>query len=77
MWDMIWFSLNNPSFWQGSVTGLILYKSLEKAVSHILDKIRTLLHTRKEPIEFCIEDLDSDLTNYVKFGYLLLTYSQG
>ena len=74
MWDMIWFSLNNPSFWQGTVAGLILYKLLAKAVSHILDKIRTLLHTRKESIEFCIEDLDSDLTNYVKFGYLLVRF---
>ena len=76
MLNNIWDFLINPSFWQGTVVGLVLYKLLEKAFLHVLGKIRIFFQTKKEVRTFSVKGIDSSFVKYVKFGYLLIRFGR-
>ena len=76
MLNNILYFLNNQSFWQGTVAGLVLYKLLEKAFLHVLGKIRIFFQTKKEMRTFSVKGIDSSLVKCVKFGYLLIRFGR-
>jgi len=66
--------VNNSIFWQGTLVGLISYKLLEKGIFKLLDEFRIFLSTKKKDIHFVVDNVDSDLSNYIIFGYNLVRY---
>ena len=76
MLNNIWDFFNNPSFWQGTVVGLVLYKLIEKVFLHVLGKIRIFFQTKKAVRTFSVKGVDPSLVKYVKFGYLLIRFGR-